>query len=102
MNEIELFDCLCLIQEMANRVSFVLNEFIVDYDFTEPPNPAKALELSADASIEAKQSFQWFLDYNRIYALIEIASDYAEKIEKLAEDKKRLYHQRQPKPVIEQ
>lgn len=89
MNEIELFACLCLIQEMANRASFVLNEFIVDYGFTENPNPAKALELGADASIEAKQSFQWFLDYNRIYTLIEIASDYVEKIEKLAEDKKK-------------
>ena len=84
MESMKLVDKLECIQEMANRASFVLGELVCDYGFSEPPNPAKALEFNTGASIEAKQSFQWFLDYSRIYTLIAIASDYVEKIETIA------------------
>lgn len=85
MNEIALQDRFSQIQIAANRAATVLYELINDYGFRENPSPAKALEISVDCSIEAKQSFQWFAEYGRIYTFIEIASDYVSEIEKLAE-----------------
>lgn len=89
MSEIALQDRLSQIQMAADRAATILYELIDDYGFIENPSPAKALEISVDDSIEAKQSFQWFVEYDRIYTFIEIASDYVSEIKKLAEGGRR-------------
>lgn len=86
MNEQVLISKLEDIHTLAMRAEFAANELINDYGFFKAPNPIKALGFArgTDKSEEAKQAFKWIMEYHRIYTLVEIASDYIAKIEKLA------------------
>ena len=61
-----------------DKVSFLVSEWIVDYGFSENPDPYKAIAWgkNQDEDIHATQSAKWFWEYNRIYELIEMIHDY--------------------------
>lgn len=61
-----------------DKVSFLVSEWIVDYGFSEKPDPYKAIAWgkNQDKDIHATQSAKWFWEYNRIYELIEMIHDY--------------------------
>lgn len=86
MNETEFLDLLGGIQIAAERAAFATNELINDYGFSVNPDPKKALIFGRgiDKTGEAEQSFSWYMEYNRVYTLVEIANDYITEIKKLA------------------
>lgn len=73
------------IQTLAERASFSISEVICDYGYAKNPDPTKAVQFSSERnnSQEARQSFEWFADYDRIFKLLEITCDYLSWIEKL-------------------
>lgn len=86
MNNLELLDLLGNIQSLAERAELVTSELICDYGFAKSPNPQKALAYNNGKgnTTENRQSFTWYAEYKRIYTFIEIANDYIQKIERLA------------------
>lgn len=60
------------------KISFLVSEWIVDYGFSNKPDPYKAIAWGTrqDEGIHATQSAKWFWEYDRIYELIEMIHDY--------------------------
>lgn len=85
----DLKDDLLDILEMNNKkIFFLLNEWLGDYSYYEKPCPYKAINWGHDKdnSMEAKQSAQWFWEYERIFELINMTMDYAIASEQAIKD----------------
>ncbi|MDE6021150.1 MAG: hypothetical protein K2H01_09190 [Ruminococcus sp.] len=86
MNNLELLDLLGDIRSLAERAELVTLELICDYGFAKSPDPLKAIAYSNGKgnTAENRQSFTWYAEYEHIFTFIEIANDYIQKIERLA------------------
>ena len=70
------------------RIGFLLSEWIGDYSFYERPDPHKAIKwLHSDYEGKGnKEAAKWFIEYNRIHDLVDMAFEYVMLSEKAIEE----------------
>ena len=70
------------------KASTVLNHWEQNYSFSKRPSPEAAIAWRGTVRSEdiwGQQSFTWYQEYNLIFQLISIASDYVYESKKLLE-----------------
>lgn len=70
-----------------DRADIVLQHWTQEYSYAEKPDPKAAINwlTENDRSREAKQSAEWFWDYNYIFEFIEIVFDYVTESKEILE-----------------
>lgn len=79
----ELFEQTNLMEDVLDKLDkadLILGHWKNEYSFYENPDPRAAIEYERSVPVDKDphkaQSYKWFLEYNTIFQLIRIVSDY--------------------------
>lgn len=79
----ELFEQTNLMEDVLDKLDkadLILGHWVDEYSFYENPNPRAAIEYARSVPVDKDphkaQSYKWFSEYNTIFQLIRIVSDY--------------------------
>jgi hypothetical protein len=88
----ELFDKTTVIEEVLSKLkkaTTILSQWEEEYSFSENPDPRAAIEYSGnltnDKHKRGQQSHTWIFEYDRIWTLVSIASDYVSESKRILE-----------------
>ena len=67
------------------KADTLLSYWTQEYDFAEKPDPRAAIAYwsGSDKSRNAEQAATWFLEYNQIFTIVDIAFDYLLEAKKI-------------------
>lgn len=84
----ELFETRTAIEDALaklEKADTLLSYWTQDYSFAEKPDPRAAIAYwsGSDKSRNAEQAATWFLEYNQIFTIVDIAIDYLLEAKKI-------------------
>lgn len=79
-SKVELQDVIGQVLLKIEKADLIIWDWIEEYGFSEKPDSWAAVKYSSklpdEKDIHGSNSLKWFYEYNRIFKLIDIASDY--------------------------